>query len=225
MSAAELALFAWLSPAFPIGAFAYSHGLEWAVETGDVKDAASLGAWLTDLVDHGAPRSDAIIMAEAWRVAAVKNCEALGAVNDLALALAPSQERHLETKAQGNAFVAATVAAWPCPALDLLQESVRGDIAFPVALGVAASGHGIDLQPLLETFVIAFCSNLVSAAVRLGAIGQTEAQRIIAASCEPARKLAGFAAKASLDDLGTCTLRSDIAAMRHETQYSRLFRS
>jgi urease accessory protein len=218
-----LALYAWLSPAFPVGAFAYSHGLEWAVEAGDVADAASLASWLADIVAHGALRSDMILLAAAWRAATAGDAAAAIEVNDLALALTPSAERHLETAAQGTAFAAAIRAAWPCRALDLLAKTDA--IAYPVAVGVAAAGHAIGLRPTLEAFALAFCSNLVSAGVRLGCVGQSDAQRVIAGCCPSLPALAAFAEASTLEDLGSCAMRVDIASMRHETQYSRLFRS
>ena len=106
-----LALFVWLSPAFPVGAFAYSHGLEWAVEAGDIADAASLLTWLEDLCDHGAPRADALLFAAAHRAVASEDWSGLAQANELAIALAGSKERRLETSAQGLAFVSAARAA------------------------------------------------------------------------------------------------------------------
>ena len=220
----ELPLLIWFSPAFPVGAFAYSHGLEWAVEAGDVRDAASLLDWLSALLQHGGARNDAILFANAFRAADAADFTALADINALALALTGSRERLLETASQGNAFVTAARAAWPCAALfsPLLPE---GDIAYPVAAGCACAGHGIALAAALPAFSLGFISNLVSAAVRLGPIGQTDGQRVIAALLPHARALAAQARDATLDDLGGCAFISDIAAMRHETQYSRLFRS
>ncbi|HYP58671.1 MAG TPA: urease accessory protein UreF [Beijerinckia sp.] len=225
MTSSLLPLLIWLSPSFPTGAFAYSHGLEWAVESGDVTDAESLQCWIADLLDHGGVRSDAILLKAAWSAAYARDIEALAHVNELALALSPSRERHLETSAQGNAFVAAARGAWPCAAFDFLGTAGQDDIAYPVAVGVAAAGHGIDLRATLKAFALGFCTNLVSAGLRLSVIGQADGQRIIADRCTAIEALADFAADSSLDDLGTCAFRSDIASMRHETQYSRLFRS
>ncbi len=219
--AARLALFAWLSPAFPVGGFAFSHGLEWAIECGDVRGATDLRAWLEDLLRHGGLRADAVLLAAAW-------CEPddLAAVNELALALAPSSERHLETAAQGTAFLAGVTAAWPAPALVRIARTFDGrDLAYPVAVGAAAAAHAIGSRATLETFAQAAVSNLVSAALRLGAIGQSEGQAIIAGLASTVLDLAAWAEATTLDDLGTCAWRSDIAAMRHEMQYSRLFRS
>ncbi len=215
-----LPLFAWLSPAFPVGAYAYSHGIEWAVEAGDIRDAATLRAWLEDLADHGAPRLDVAVFAAAYRASG--DPAALAEVNELAIALAGAQERRLETTAQGTAFVAAARAAWPCASLDAFAAE---PVAYPVAVGAAVAGHGIALDVAAPVFAMALFGNLVSAATRLSAVGQTDGQKIIAALTP---RLADMAAQALLEDpetLGACAFRSDIAAMKHETQYSRLFRS
>ena len=218
-----LPLFAWLSPAFPVGAFAYSHGLESAVDAGLIHDAATLEGWLGDLLRHGSARQDAVLAAEAWRLAAASRGDDLADLNDLALVLAPGRERRLETGGTGRAFADAIRASWPeaaCPALP-----TRGDIAYPVAFGAAAGTAGLPLPQSLGALALAFVGNLVSAAVRLGPIGQTDGQRVTAALLDEARRLGDWAARSTLDDLGGCALRSDIAALQHETLYSRLFRS
>ena len=222
---AELPLLLWLSPAFPVGSFAYSHGLEWAVEAGDIADAATLNAWLVDLATFGGPRTDAILFACAFRATRASDWSALDEINQLAMALAGSAERRLETSAQGGAFVTAMRAAWACPALARLPAAGGDPVAYPVAVAVAAAGHGLALDLSLRAFVVSLFANFVSAAVRLGAIGQTDGQKVLAALLPDLRRLAHEAAAAGLNDLGACAFRSDIAAMRHETQYSRLFRS
>src|SRR5271165_1284452 len=221
--ASLMPLMLWLSPAFPVGSFAYSHGLEWAVEAGDVHDARSLGGWLVDLLSLGAPRADAILFAAAFRAAEAGDWTALLAVNALAVALCVSAERRLETSAQGAAFVTAARGPWDCEPLRKLALEDR--VAYPVAVAAAAAGHGLALEPSLQAFVLALAANAVSAVVRLGPIGQTDGQKILAALLPRLRGLARDAAQSTLADLGGAAFRSDIAAMRHETQYSRLFRS
>jgi urease accessory protein len=221
--AALLPLMLWLSPAFPVGSFAYSHGLEWAVEAGDIFDARSLGGWLVDLLTFGAARADAILFAAAFCAAEAGDWPALFETNDLAVALAVSAERRLETTAQGAAFVAAVRVAWDCEPLRAL--AARDRVAYPVAVAAAAAGQDLPLETSLQAFVLAFLANLTSAAVRLGPIGQTAGQKILAALLPRVRALAREAARSTLADLGSAAFRSDIAAMRHETQYSRLFRS
>jgi urease accessory protein len=225
MTGAHLPLMAWLSPAFPVGGFAYSHGLEWAFEAGDLGSAEDLADWLGALVEHGALRNDLVLFSQAWHAAGAEDAERLAELGELALALANSAERRLETVTQGNAFAAAITAAWPCAAMDRLRAAWPGDLAYPVAVAVASAGHEQPLRAALEAFALAFLANLVSAAVRLGVTGQTEGQRIIARLTPALRAAAAQAEEATLDDLGGCAFRSDLASLRHETQYSRLFRS
>jgi urease accessory protein len=213
----------WLSPAFPVGSFAYSQGLEWAVENGDVHDARSLGGWLVDLLSFGAPRADAMLFAEGFRAAEAEAWPRLTQANTFAIALAGSAERRLETTAQGSAFVAAARSAWDCAPLRALADKER--VAYPVAVAAAAAGHGLPIETSLQAFVLAQIAAAVSAVVRLGSIGQTDGQKIQATLVPRIRALARDAAGSTLADLGSCAFRADIAAMRHETQYSRLFRS
>jgi urease accessory protein len=222
---ALLPLLIWLSPGFPVGAFAYSHGLEWAIEAGDIVDAPSLQGWLVDLLEFGAPRSDAILFSAAFHAATTADWTALIDINELAVALTASAERRLETTAQGAAFVAAARGAWDCEPLRRLDPAPDGGIAYPIAVAAAAAGHGLPIEASLEAFVLAQAANLVSAALRLGAIGQTDGQKILAALLPSVREVARDAGLSTPADLGGCAFRSDIAAMRHETQYSRLFRS
>jgi urease accessory protein len=140
MSAHALTLMTWFSPAFPVGAFAYSHGLEWAQEAGDIHDAATLRHWLSDLLTHGAARNDAILLVEAWRSASQDDWPAAAASAELGVALSASAERRLETVTQGNAFIMAAMAAWPCEALGAFRVAWPGDTPYPVAVGVAAAG-------------------------------------------------------------------------------------
>jgi urease accessory protein len=216
-------LMAWLSPAFPVGAFSYSSGIEWAVEAGDIKDAATLKAWLGVMLADGGGFCDAVFFAHAHR--AVDDDKTLHAVAELAAAFAPSRERHLETTAQGNAFIEATRAAWPCAAIDRLKTIWDGPVAYPVAVAVAAAGHGIALEPALAAYLQAVAANWVSAGVRLIPLGQSDGQRVLAALEPAVAATAQRALKAKLDDIGSAAFRADLASARHETQYTRLFRS
>jgi urease accessory protein len=213
----------WLSPAFPVGSFSYSHGLEWVVQTGKVRDAATLGDWIGDMLVHGSGRTDAIFLAEAWRAVSAEDGAALSAMTELAAAFVPSAERRLETLAQGAAFVSSVNTVWPHPALDGL--SACEEIAYPVAVGACAAAHGLPLPETAQAFVQAFAANLVSAGVRLIPLGQTDGLRVVA-RLEPLipRVVAG-ALGATPDDIGGIAVTADIASMRHETQYTRLFRS
>lgn len=220
-----LPLLAWLSPAFPIGAFAYSHGLEWAAEAGDIRDRETCAAWIADLLRHGAGRNDAILLAAAWRAVRGGDEEALRLAAELSAALQPTAERRLEATAQGAAFQAAAAAAWPNEGAAMLRRVWPHEVAYPVALGASAAGASIALTPTLEGFLLAFVGNLTSSAIRLSVIGQTDGQRIIAGLTTEIFNLAANAAAASLDDLGGAVFRADIGSFRHENQYTRLFRS
>ena len=219
-----LPLLLWLSPAFPIGAYAYSHGLEWAAESGDVRDETSLEAWLTDLLHEGLGRNDAILIAAAHRACRSGDAGALSEANALALALAASTEFRLETSQQGRSFLDAVRAAWPCPGI---EDTVFGldEVALPVALAIAAAHHDIDLSSTVRAYLAALTQNLVSAAIRLAPIGQTVGQRILARMLPHLVALAETAMQLGLDDVGSSTFRADLGSFRHETQYTRLFRS
>ncbi len=220
-----LPLMIWLSPAFPVGGFAYSHGFEWAAEAGDLPNAAALEAWLAALLIHGSPRNDAILLAASWQAARSGDTGAVAAANDLALALSSSRERFVETTAQGDAFRIAIRASWNNPAFDTIDRAIVGNIAYPVAVGLASATHDLDLGATLDAYLTALVSNLTSVAIRLSVLGQTQAQGIIAALLPIIRATGDVAAHATLDDVGSCAFRSDIASMRHETQYTRLFRT
>jgi len=221
----SLPLMIWLSPAFPVGSFAYSHALEWVAATGDLPHADALQAWLDDLVAHGAIRNDAILLSAALQAARDGDAAGLIDANDLALALAGSRERFIETSGQGDAFRIAVRASWRNDAFDRFDAAIDGAIAYPVAVALAAGAHGQDLGATLDAYLMATISNLTSAAIRLGIIGQTDAMRIIVQALPAIGVLAAFATHATLDDVGGCAFRSDIASMRHETQATRLFRT
>jgi urease accessory protein len=212
-----LRLLTWLSPAFPTGGFAYSHGLEWAVEAGDITNGATLRTWLEDILSHGTARSDAILLRHAHRAAQDKT--ALAEIAERAAAMAPSRERQMETLAQGAAFVIAA-APWCGEILAGLERPT-----YPVAIGALAGAAGIAEDATALGFLQAFASNLISAAVRLVPLGQTTGLAVLAALEPLILDVAQATRTATLDDIGGAAFRADIAAMRHETQYTRLFRS
>ena len=218
-------LMAWLSPSYPIGAFSYSSGIEWAVEAGDIKDAATFEHWLAVVIGEGGGFCDAVFFVHAHRAVAASDDTALRAVAELAAAFSPSKERHLETTAQGRAFLDTTRAAWPTPALDRLLAVWDGAVALPIAIAVASAGHGIALAPALHAFLHAMTANLISTGLRLVPLGQTDGQRILAALEPVATATAARALVTPLDEVGGAAFRADLASMRHETQYTRLFRS
>ena len=218
-------LMAWLSPAYPVGAFSYSSGIEWAVETGDIKDAETLRGWLAVMIGQGGGFCDAVFFADAYRAAAAGDDAALRAVAELAAAFAPSAERRLESTAQGNAFVEATRSAWACDAIERLGKIWDGAVAYPIAVAVASAGHCIALGPASAAYLQAVAANWVSAGVRLIPLGQSDGQRVLVALEPVVAATAKRALAAKLEDVGSSAFRADLASARHETQYTRLFRS
>ena len=208
-------LLTWLSPGFPTGAYAYSHGLEWAVETHDIRDGETLRDWLSDVIENGSARSDTILLRHAHRAA--NDPHALRDIVALALASAAARERYGEAMAQGRAFLRAA-ACWETP--DLPENT-----PYAVAVGAMTGLHGIDEDTTAGAYLQTFASNLISAAVRLVPLGQTTGLQTLAALEPVILRTAASTRQATLDELGGCAFRSDLAAMRHETQYTRLFRS
>ena len=222
--ASLLRLMSWLSPAFPIGAFAYSHGLERAIDDELIVNRSSLVRWLDDLVARGSGWNDAVLLAQAWREASAgRDCED---VMELAEAMAGSKERHMETTLQGAAFGEA-VAAWIVPGERQSSQSFAAGrpVSYPVAVGMAAAQQALSLPETLTAHLHPFTSNLIQAAVRLVPLGQRDGVAALVALEPVILQVASQAARSSLDDLGSSTFFSDLLSMRHETQYSRVFRS
>lgn len=219
-------LLAWLSPSYPIGAFSYSHGIETAVEEGLVKDRPTLVTWLESVLARGTGAVDGALFAMAWRAAAAQDWHAFDAVAERAAAWRGTSEMALESRQQGGSFLSMTRVAWPHPALDTIHQRLAGEISLPVAVALAAAAHAIALERALEAYLHAFVANLISAAVRSVPLGQSDGQ-IALASLEGAvlNAAANAVAVTSLDEVGACTPLLDWCSMRHETQYTRLFRS
>lgn len=222
-------LLTWFSPAFPTGAFSFSHGLEWAVEAGLLRDETELVAWLADLLAHGTLAQDALLLASAYRATAAADRRAFISLRALAAALPATAELLLETTSQGAAFARTCLAAWADPrgvlSALLSEPEAPPPLVLPLAVGAAAAAHGLPLKPTLLAFLHASASNLVSAAIRLVPLGQTAGQRALAALEPLVRAAAQRAQGAQLEDLGTASLVLDWCSLSHETQYTRLFRS
>jgi len=223
--AALYRLMTWLSPAFPVGAFSYSSGLEWAVEAGDIVNVATLQDWLAAMLSEGAGFCDAVFLAHTHRHALTEDRQGLAEVAELAAAFVPSRERQLETTTQGRAFLEIARTAWTCSPLLRLLEGWTEPVVYPVAVGMVGAAHRIALPMLLHAFLHALTANWISAAARLVPLGQTDSQRALVA-LEPVVTTTGARALgASLEEIGSATFRADLASLRHETQYTRLFRS
>ncbi len=201
----------WFSPSYPIGAFSYSHGLETAILSGTVTGTETLIEWVGDVLRFGAARNDAILLSHA----STHDAD-LVSISQLAEALASSRERHIETMAQGAAFAKVTAEVY---GTDPIARP------YPVAVGTAVGILEIDVQKALSLFLHAFSANLVSAAVRFLPLGQTAGQRCLAALFSVIEDTAARAHSATLDDLGSATILTDLAAIQHETQKVRIFRT
>ncbi|SEV93448.1 urease accessory protein [Aliiroseovarius sediminilitoris] len=208
-----LTLTQWLSPAFPVGTFAYSHGLEAAVDQGWIRDAAGLEGWLKDVAEYGGGSSDALFLNAAYNA---ENHEALYHIDATARAFAPSKERLLETEAQGRAFCDVTAALWgDMPML----------LTYPVALGFAAAREELPAAQTTQLYMQALLSNLIAAGQRLLPVGQTEGQAILKRLTPLCVRVAKAHAHGDLNHLSSTAFLTDVASMKHETQYSRIFRT
>ncbi|MFY0691158.1 MAG: urease accessory protein UreF [Paracoccaceae bacterium] len=206
-----LKLTQWLSPAFPVGSFAYSHGVEQAIVQGDIADAEGLRTWLCAILRFGSGRTDAILLAEALR-----GERDLAELADTAEALSASRERWIETRDQGRAFLSTTNA--------LFAEDLP-EMAYPVAVGRVA--RDLDMLPadIIAVFLHAFTSNIVSCAVRFIPLGQTEGQRVLDQLHDTISQVARAAAEAGVEDIANAAIGSDLSAMEHERLQSRIFRT
>lgn len=230
---AETALYdllTWMSPSWPIGAFAHSAGLEWAVEAGHVTSRQSCAEWIGDLLVHGPLHNDAVLFVHAWRAAHAGDSARLADVATLAVASQTGFERHLEATAQGSAFRRiATATADGGRFAELLDEIDDADLAYPVAASVQCACNAVPLLPALTAYLHAAVANLVSAAQRLVPLGQTDGQKLLRELRAPVFAMAESAAALPDDDpfdqLGGCTLLAELGCMAHETQYTRLFRT
>lgn len=223
-----LRVMTWLSPAFPVGAFSYSHGIEYAVEAGLVGDHATLAGWIGDVVAIGTGRVDAALFRAAHEATATEDEAGLAWTIERGDAMRATREIGQESENQGMAFVKAITGSWPAAGLDRLAAlalAMGRPVVSPVAVGAGAAAHGVPLLPALEAYLHAFASNLVSAGVRLVPLGQSDGLRALAA-LEPRIADAALAALARPHaDIGSATPMVDWASARHETQYTRLFRS
>lgn len=224
-TAALYRLMTWLSPAFPVGGFSYSSGIEWAAEAGDISNSVSLKDWLQAMLSDGSGFCDAVFLSQAHRAVGAGDGAALREVAELAAAFVPSRERQLETTAQGRAFIEIARAAWDCDGLEALIANCPVPVVYPAAVGMVSAAHGVGVAPTAHAFLHALVSNWISAASRLIPLGQTDSQRVLAALEPVVTSTANRALTAKLDDVGGATFRADIASLRHETQYTRLFRS
>ena len=225
---ALLRLMTWLSPSFPVGAYTYSHGVEYAVEVGLVKDEASLTGWLETILLYGAAQTDAVLFARAYEAAIAEDAEQLWSLFELADTMRGSKEMALEGSAQGAAFWQMLMKVWPderlLPWQQRLQQEQRKP-AYPVAVALATVFSDIPLEQALNAYLHATAVNLISAGVRLVPLGQTAGQMATAALEEVVIEAGEKALNTDINDIGAATPMVDWTSFSHETQYTRLFRS
>lgn len=213
----------WLSPAFPTGGFSYSHALESLVEDGRVTTPDAVTDWLATVLTDGSGWADGLLCREAWRAVVARDDTRLSGLVEFAGALPGTAEFHLETTAQGTAFLRAVDAGWP----DAVPNALRtaGSVAYPVAVGGCCAGASIDEDRTIAAFLAGVSGHLISAACRLVPLGQSDAQRVTAAINRRLPDLLDRLLRADFDDLGSCAWMLDLASMSHETLHTRLFRS
>jgi urease accessory protein len=225
---ALLKLQSWLSPAFPVGAYSYSHGLEWAVESGSVRDRLTLIDWLDADLRFGTLRNDGIFFRESWRAARQDATEPLVEIAELAAAFRGTSEFALEASQQGSACLATIRKVWPHRKLDAFSRALSaGNVqaTLAVCIGSACGAHEIALELALPLYLQGSAANLITAAVRLIPLGQTDGQLALAALEGAVVAASTEILNATLDDLGSAAFMVDLASMAHEIQYTRLFRS
>jgi urease accessory protein len=200
----------WLSPAFPIGGFAYSHGLEWAINKGYVSNREELQNWISDLLEYGSLKNDAILIKLVLQGFDPKE------INELAMALCPASERLSETQLQGGAFCKIMREVW---SLEI------DELTLPIALALAAKNESIDQNLVVPAYLHSFCSNLISVAMRLIPIGQTDGQKTLRELSPLISDSVRSVAKSDKDDLGSACFLSDVSAMQHEYLQPRVFKT
>jgi urease accessory protein len=225
---AFLRLQSWLSPVFPIGSYSYSHGLEWAVEAGHIRDRNTLVDWLDADLCYGSGRNEAIFFSAAWRCTIDDDRAKLFEIAELAAAFRGTAELALESSQQAGSCLATLRQVWPDCALDWLSEvlcSNRVQPALAVVLGARSARQVIPVDLALSAFLQSYVANLVTAGVRLLPLGQTDGQLAIAELEGVVLAASAHAKRATIDNLGSAGVMVDLASMAHETQYTRLFRS
>lgn len=223
----SLMLQAWFSPGYPVGAYAYSHALEYEIEIGKVHNGETLEVWLEDMLRWGAGWTDAVLIGEVYRTMDRQSTQpdVLVQLSETVTAMMTSAEFRQESLQQGSAFLEITRSAWPHVNLDLFAQGCQGIQPYIICVALAGASHEVEQDALVQAYLLAMGSNWVSAAIRLNAIGQSEGQRRVAKLLPLINAISQGAKAETLDTLGSCTFINDIASFRHETLASRLFRS
>lgn len=214
----------WLaSPALPVGGFSYSEGLEAAVDAGLVHDEASAGDWLLNQLELVQARAELPVAAAAHAAARALDGARLAELNAWVLQTRETSESLQQASQMGRSLLAWMQGLMPeAPVLPLLK-ALKPAPTWPVVMGAAAASRGAELEPALQAIAFGWAENLMQAAVRCVPLGQTSGQRLLARLVQ-AIPQAVTTALAAPEPLAFAPLLG-VHGARHETQYSRLFRS
>lgn len=214
------------SPALPVGAYTYSQGLEWAVESGRIRDEASAGQWIGDLLAYAIGRFEAPLVGQLmlrWRE---NDLGEIARLNADFLASRESAELRAETVQMGFSLNR-LLTDLADSTLDALRAGLRGvpEIAFPTAWSGIASAWGIPPHDAVSGYLWAWAENQVMAALKAVPLGQAAGQRLLAELGQHVPAIADTALTLPEDQWSNLTPAFALRSARHETQYSRLFRS
>lgn len=210
------------SGTLPIGGFTYSQGIEWAVECSWIKDEASLTDWLTDLIDTSLAQVEIPVLARLYRACEQDDAEQLAYWSDWLLASRETRELREEERNRGRAL-ASLLVELEVPKAKALRDILAGCQSAGFAL--AAQGWSIPLKQAAQGFAWAWLENLALAGVKLIPLGQTAGQRVLRHLGDAASRAVQRGLELSDEDMGASAPALAIASSRHETQYTRLFRS
>ncbi len=214
------------SPALPVGAYTYSQGLEWAVESGVVGDEASAGRWIGDLLQHGIGRYEAPLVFALMTAWTAGNTAEIARLNGEFLASRESAELRAET-AQMGFSLNRLVRDLHDPGLSDVESTLAGlgEIAFPTGWAGLAAYWQIEPEAAVAAYLWSWAENQVMAALKAVPLGQASGQRLLAQLGGEIPSAAVDALKLPETEWSNFTPAFAIASARHETQYSRLFRS
>jgi urease accessory protein len=209
--------------ALPVGAYAYSEGLEALIDQGVIRDLSGLADWLTQALDQGAVRLEAALMQRAFLSCAAEDLATLAAWNKWLWATKETSELRLQSSQMGRAL--ASLVGTLSPLAEAPVKACGETITHPIAFGIAAWTWQVPLDAARLGFVRAWVANVVATGVKSIPLGQTAGQKLILALDEPVLACCQTVASWSDEDLGTCNWGASLASMAHEVQYSRLYRS
>ena len=213
-----LKLLTWNNQAYPIGSYSFSSGLEYAIEINLISTAKELQDWLKNLLKFGNLQSDAILLKEAWKIKTCKKDKDITDLNRFAISLNQSKEKYIESYEQGKSFIKISKESWS-------HKFPRETLMFPIAYACSAVQENISLEDTLLSFLHSNLCNLLGAGIKLLPLGQTEGQKIQLQINKYIEKEYKSILKKNLNYIGSCGWVNDIVSMKHEHQFTRLFRT